>query len=920
MANNNIYIRNLDGADIYNNQFRGLDLEGKNNYTGMLCHSLELIKLRKLGLKVRENEITEKLTSDDIINVKFKKNVKNATEMLLKLELKITNTEKTIKELKEKEIKDEKKNNKNIKRIEKKKELLIRIKKQKENYENNEEVYEEIKFFDIREKLYNDGFKIGKTEYVVLGRSGSKSRTGQCLFIKKTLLKDILNWCRMGLKMPKDTEIDYVAMLVYETLVGSSIEDTIEIDVDSILIVNDVDSIWQDVANSIESIKKINKVTYEEYNGLECIEKECTIKNSLFDGENLLDSELFIKADRENKGFVLLRNHFFKSASTHTNLTEFLQDNCPTGVNFEDWKIKNMFEQEIFAKDIRMVCTPTSLKLLKFSYKDEKEINLNMTKLELWEHWKKTVKEDGNIFGICKAEKISKRGYSEDGKILQQTSYQMVNSMPFTKEEIEEISQIEKDFIMELKNNDDAFIEYVKTTISTINSHEMMVELCNTNKDFIRTKMFKDFRAKTITNYVANVKKSKLKQIGDYCILLGNPMEFLYHAIGRLNYADAKNVHIEGVEQPLVGNEIYTTLFTDGEEVVCFRNPHTSPSNVLVAKNKVVDDIYTYFNLTPNIVCVNSINFEIQDILSSGDFDSDSIVIYNNKTMVKVGKRCKDYKVCINNVSSKPQQYIVNSQNMYEIDKSLADSQRYIGQVVNSGQRIMSKYYDLLNSNGNEDELEELLDKINIATVLSTICIDMAKKSFKLDMQDAINDLLEGIDKIQPMLFKQLKKKKKNKIKRASNQTKTIRYRSYKCPSDYLISTMSMLPQAESKGKDILFNSLLIDNLASKGDRKQEDAIIDKTKDMVKEFNFTNLINKGTTDEEEDQKYNELEDIIKNGEKSISRLAIKSDTMYSILYHIGLNKRKDIQRKLMNVLYKTNRELFLENFIKKVEK
>ena len=64
--------------------------------------------------------------------------------------------------------------------------------------------------------------------------------------------------------------------------------------------------------------------------------------------------------------------------------------------------------------------------------------------------------------------------------------------------------------------------------------------------------------------------------------MIGNPLEMLYHAIGDFDISD-----IKPYQQPLKGNEVYTKLFKDKQELTGFRNPHTSPSNVLLAKNKL---------------------------------------------------------------------------------------------------------------------------------------------------------------------------------------------------------------------------------------------------------------------------------------------------------------------------------------------
>ena len=104
-----------------------------------------------------------------------------------------------------------------------------------------------------------------------------------------------------------------------------------------------------------------------------------------------------------------------------------------------------MFSDDfILAKDVHLITTPSSLKAFKFS-------NLLGTEKDMWNYWKDIVLKDGCVFGVCKSEKKSKRGFDDLGNILQQTSYQMLNSLPMTKDDIKEFTTLEKEFISKLK-------------------------------------------------------------------------------------------------------------------------------------------------------------------------------------------------------------------------------------------------------------------------------------------------------------------------------------------------------------------------------------------------------------------------------------------------------------------------------------
>jgi hypothetical protein len=213
----------------------------------------------------------------------------------------------------------------------------------------------------LREYLYINGFtlrtvnektgEIKEVEYVVYKRSSSKSRSGQCLFIKKSLHKEMINWSRMYLPFQKDMDVDYASLLAYESLVGSSLEDTIVINPNNMLIVDDVDSKFNQVCNVVRKGAEF----------LESVTENVTVSNSLFDGESLLDSKYYV----EGQAMMLLRNHMFKSAAFNTNIQQFLMDNCPEGIEYDEWQIENMFGEKMFAKDIDSIITPSSLKALE---------------------------------------------------------------------------------------------------------------------------------------------------------------------------------------------------------------------------------------------------------------------------------------------------------------------------------------------------------------------------------------------------------------------------------------------------------------------------------------------------------------------------------------------------------------------------
>lgn len=862
-----VYIPSIQAADIYNNMHR--DRKIKVDYVGMIPSSLELNKLIEYGLKTREKKNSNKLLSDDLISVKFKFKVDSGTDIVNRIEQKKENISKQTP-------KNEEKRKEYIDKLD----TFVSDVSEEMKDEQGKEKWKQVKLNELRKDLYMNGFDYNGIHYVVYKRSSAKSRIGQCLFIKEKLYKKMIDWARMGIdfeSFSKQVDIDFPSLLAYESLVGSSIEKIIKIHPKNILIVSDVDSRF---------MQDVSVVKTSDNGFLDSFPGQSEVKNSIFDGESLLDCSYF----ENGKSMMLLRNHMFKSASFNCNIQKFLMDNCPEDIRYEDWKIKSLFDEEqIYAKDIHLIITPTSLKALKFS-------DVLSSEYQMWHYWKQYVLEDGYSFGVCKSEKATKRGENEDGSPLQQTSYQMLNSIPLTEEDMEDILEFEKKYIKNMKDDNNIFIKHLQDTKNMMNLNAMFVDIYIKNKNIAQTKIFKDFKKKTISSYINHIKHGKIRLAGDYCVMLGNPMEFLYHSIGKFNT-------ISPISMFLHKNEIYTKLFGEGK-LVGFRNPHTAPSNVLLAENVKIKEIDYYFNLTKNIACVNSIDFAIQDILSGCDFDSDTLLLLKNETITRVAESIwQQYRVCTNEVKSHKTIYPVNKESMCEIDSKLSESQKFIGRTVNTGQLCMSEYWDVKNSSQNNDyNAETLLKKVDVVTVLSSICIDMAKKMFDIEIDkeiDGVKSALGNKDN-KPLFWKYVSMEKKPKTEK------------YNCPMDILFEKMDSIAYAERT--PTLNFDLVLHKISNPVDYKQAKKVADSIKKMSE--SISNIMNNPHIEKED--KFLYVEDVTKYYDHSIAKLKISQSTMgHLILLASGEHNTKNMINggRLLKSLYDVDKEHFLANFI-----
>ena len=504
------------------------------------------------------------------------------------------------------------------------------------------------KFYDmeveaVREKLYTEGFVLDGEKYVLYKRTSSKARKGESvIFVKEKYFKLLMDWSLLGINFEQDELIDLASLMAYSSLSMSSLADTVDIPL----------------------------------NG------------------------------RADKGFMQLRNQFFKCAGFNTDIKKFLHDHKITTV-------KDMFGREFQAKDVKLVITKSCLKLFKFAYKFESE-------QAMYKHWLDNI---SNTFGVCKSEHESHYGYK-----INRLSYQMINSLPLTDSELKQLAKIEIDYINNLKTNIEAFKEHV-STLNETPTRQMFLDLLRVVDGIEQTDVFKEWRKEEISSHIKKVRKGKLRITDcDYATIVANPLLMLYQLIGR--YDEKK--------EPLQGHEVYTKMFADGEELCCFRSPHIAQANTLYTTNKHCKAIDKYFNFTPNIVVINNVKSKVTSILQGSDQDGDTMLITSNKILVKHAKKSKNLPTPINAISFKVTKRPYNNLSMSQIDKEIAKN--LVGEICNASQKLNS-------------QTERNNDLISMLSSFSQLEIDRAKKYFDKQELD-IKKILNGIKVGSPYFFR----------------------------------------------------------------------------------------------------------------------------------------------------------------------
>lgn len=691
-----IKIKNIEASTLYeyNNNIRD-HYEYKD---AMLTNSLFSDFLKENGLKIWNNESTR-----DIVCFEFNYGTRSFEE-------EITHLKKLAKQarLEYKIAKSFKYKN----QIQQKRNKRFKISKLiQEAYKKS---YIKHSKDDIRKIFYNDGviieyitkkkngqiLKREKIHYKMLYRSTGKAKKGACMFICDRLYKRAVKFLRMGISLPKHNA-PIVEISAYAPLISSGIVDKIKINPKNILILKDINKTFNTNVVSVETDE--SKHCFAKYI------KDYTLKNTIFDGQALIDSSIF---PSWGNGYILLRHHFCKMAAFNTNIQKFFKDYF--GKDYYTATVKDMFGNEHYVKDIELITTDNSMKWLKFN--------------KSYDYWCKWVYANDCQFGIVKTAHKSKLGE------VQKMSYQMVNSLD--EKIMDSAAKNSVDYVHKLKKDNTEFIKYLEKNKNFANDYEVLVALCNQNPDFIRSSYFRERKKAIIKTYILNIKNGKLLQNADNLTVVGSPYAMLlYAATGDENSVDTDDTFF--AEKDTI--QCFTQKFKNDEYLAFFRSPFNSKNNLTYLHNVYHKNFEKYFNLGCQCIAINMIGTDAQDRSNGMDMDSDFGYTTNQADIVAHAKYCyKHYPTIVNNIPKEKNVYDNTLNDYATIDNSLAKSQVDIGEASNLAQiaqTYMCNFPD-----------EKYNDYVCILSVIAQAAIDNAKRRFDIDITQEIKRIKKDMD------------------------------------------------------------------------------------------------------------------------------------------------------------------------------
>lgn len=462
-------------------------------------------------------------------------------------------------------------------------------------------------------------------------------------------------------------------------------------------------------------------------------QKQTEITNDIWDGESILDESVF-ENGYADKHMLLLRNKFFKSCAFRTKLQKWIKDK---NITFADLKTRGFITLATDVNQIVMVTTPNSLKYLKFAGGfTEKNI-------------RKWVENVNNTFGVVKWDKCT-RFFRGD---MVQSSYQLLNTLDLNKAQAEELLQPSFDYISLIRNDvefmkyhfSDAYVrendgEEKKVADGLAERADVIFRLLFSCTFFDNTALYANFRDDVVSGLKTNLRRGHILINGTNATLFGNGPKLLKYIAG------------EEIISELKQGQIHCARFENKAKLLCARSPHITMGNLYSVENNLDSDIWNYFDLGKNIVCVNAIGENIQQRLNGCDYDSDAMLVTDDKMLVEAAERYKEYfKVPVCGISSMNK----SGQTLAELDHDTIENK--IGEIVNLSQKLNSIIWNEMHGGASSDKILEIYKDICKLAVLSGLEIDKVKRAYdNVNVGKELSALRKKYNRPAPVFFKEI--------------------------------------------------------------------------------------------------------------------------------------------------------------------
>ena len=492
---------------------------------------------------------------------------------------------------------------------------------------------------------------------------------------------------------------------------------------------------------------------------------------------------------------------------------------------------------------------------------------------------RKWMEKVDSTFGVVKYDKRTK---FFGGKMVQ-SSYQFINTLGFNERQVEELLKPSKDYLTTIREDYD-FMRYhyskaykgekeedrEETADGLEERSKVIFALMKINYDFKDTLLYYNFRDKVVKSQKDRLKQGHILLPGTNATLFGNGPELLLALSGEFD------LHSK-INEPtiLTKGEIACKKFKNGEKLVCARSPHITMGNLYCAENNLTNSIWDYFDLGENIVCVNAIGENIQQRLNGCDYDSDAMLITNDKLIVETAYKQKNtFKVPVCSIKSDGKK----KPSLSELDYNTGENK--IGYIVNLSQKLNSILWDKLNGGSDYESIQGIYEDVCKLAVLSGIEIDKAKRAYdKVNVSREISKITKKHSVIAPEFFREID---------FDYGVKERQYAFYNAPMEYVYKSVQDIDYRKGKEKEIEYMPIsnMLKVTAPKSTStvyEHRDKVVAICKEFEKKLDFLYGELRGSDDDEKEVIYTRIKQTKEERNEKVNELLSEEYVLYLIL-------------------------------------
>lgn len=465
-----------------------------------------------------------------------------------------------------------------------------------------------------------------------------------------------------------------------------------------------------------------------------------------------------------------------------------------------------------------------------------------------------------------------------------QSSYQLLNTLGLDKAQAEELLKPSFDYIS-LIRNDVEFMRYhftdayarekdgeeKKVPDGLAERAEVIFRLLMSYTTFDSTALYANFRDDVVSGLKGNLRRGHILLNGTNATLFGNGPELLKHIAG------------EEVTSELKKGQIYSKRFVNGAKLLCARSPHITMGNLYCVENNLDGGIWDYFDLGNNIVCVNAIGENVQQRLNGCDYDSDTMLVTDDKLLVETAEKYRGFfkvPVCEIETAGKVDQTLA------ELDHDTSENK--IGEIVNLSQKLNSIIWNEIHHGAPKEKILEIYNDVCKLAVLSGLEIDKAKRAYdNVNVGKELSALRKKYNRPAPMFFKEIDEKRKE------NDCKF-----YDTAMDYIYQAVKKFNFQKGKKKRVNYTPIswtIIDKTASDNatDYRHRDKIIEICDECKAKISRLYMELRIADEQEKELVYDKIAEAKVERARLVSKWLTNENVLILVLRHYEKNSPSD---------------------------